>query len=189
MSNPTEHLVLHTTDTQPAPDRYAAGSYRTVVGLEVAENKLWLPGDHGEATQEVYEVPQNLAQRAIEYAERHYADEAAEQLYRNCHIGAAAITGAGHLGWVDAVDLANRVVFRGNQTPDLTIGQWGAIGDKAIGAYHSMVGIAPGIALQTDSVGGPLSVIKHEANLNYYKSEYGSEQEMFALDENPKHDS
>ena len=181
--SPSETLVLHTVTPDELPEGYVAGEYRTVAGLEVAEKELWLPGDHGAIESEVYEVPAALARNTIAYVERHYTGEDADSLFRNCHIGAAAMTGAGFLDWVDAVVLANGIIAQGRKVTDLEVGQWGAIGrdiEDYPSAYHSMVGLAPGLGLQTDDIGGPLSVVAHDSNRAHHKALYGPKLELHA---------
>jgi hypothetical protein len=181
-----QSLILHTIEPDVVPEGYIEGGYRPVVGLEVANKKLWLPGDHGETNAEEFTVPANLANRAADYVEKHYIDEETRSLYRNCHLGAAAMTGAGYLKWYDALGLASQVISRGVKAHDLAIGQWGAIGEPAMGAYHSMVGVKPGFALQTDGQNGPLSVVSHDANLAYYRANHGSDMGLYApIDNNP----
>jgi len=186
-----QSLILHTVTPESVPEGYTEGGYRTVVGLEVARKQLWLPGEHGDSEAEEFIVPAAMADTAAEYVEKHYVGEEAEHLYRNCHLGAAAITGAGFIKWHEALGLANDIVSRGATATDLAVGQWGAIGetgDIVARAHHSLVGIKPGLALQTDGENGPLSVVAHTANMAYHRANYGHDVEIFAsTDENPRH--
>jgi hypothetical protein len=184
-----ESLVLHTAVPPELPPGYEPGSYRNVVGLEVRGRSLWLPSDHDVATSEEYEVPAELAHRAIDYAERHYIGRDAAEVFRNCHVGAAAMTGAGVLRWVEATMLASEIVRTGDDVSDLKVGQWGVFGYRTpkIWPAHSVVGIGPGFGLQTDRVNGPLSVVRHSANVADYRGILGPDVALYApTNGNPK---
>jgi hypothetical protein len=185
----TESLVLHTVTPPELPPGYEPGSYRNVVGLEVTGRSLWLPSDQDVVAREEYEVPVELAHRAIDYAESHYDGRGAENEYRNCHVGAAAMTGAGVLTWIQACLLACETITGGEVVSDLGVGQWGVIGQRDPNTWpaHSTVGISPGFGLQTDRVKGPLSVVRHSANVADYRGILGPDVALYApTNGNPK---
>jgi hypothetical protein len=162
-SRPLENLTIHTVE--PTTSDYPTGTYHTVVGVEHNNTQLWLPGDREQSAAEVFRVPPDFARNILRYMREYYLNPE-DQKYRNCHIGAAEMTGVTSEPCASANDIANH----GNVVADLAVGQQGVLADLAIGAYHSMVGIAPGRAIQTDCVGGPMSVVTHPANLEYYKT-------------------
>lgn len=175
MSRQSE-LELYTTRTpEESPHSYRRGTYRRILGLAHADTNLWLPGaDEARLQQEVFELPNDMIDRVMGYAESYYIQE--PQKYRNCHVGAAAIAGAGYLERIDALAVAIGVIYQGEQVEDLPTGVHGVIGDRMddeVFAFHSLVGIAPGLGIQTDWERGSLGLVSHKQNLRHYKKAQG----------------
>lgn len=174
-SGPSEQIALHTIQPTEMPASYVYGTYRTIVGVGHQGRSLWLPNVRiEEARQESFRVPADMADNIARYFEKYYLRE--PDAYRNCHIGAAAMTGVGELDWVDALAHANSIMMRGGiiSGDKLPVGAQGIIGeiydvDEPV-AYHSLVGIAPGLGVQTDRENGPFSLVSHDDNLNRYQA-------------------
>ena len=184
MSHPSlEKITLHTTTPDEIPDAFKNGTYRHIVGV----GDLWLPEAtrHSTTTQN-FLVPKGMKDRVADYFDKYYIQE--PDLQRNCHIGAAAISGAGFLKWADATELAKSIVRdeHSNDRTELAPGIHGVIGELIEGespiVYHSMVGIAPGIGIQTDSLYGPLSLASHPHNLALYKAEVADGSRIYSID-------
>ena len=155
---------------------YYGGKYAHVVGVTIDEKRVWLPAVGESRTLPItLSLPEALAENTQEYFAKYYVEQ--PDRYRNCHIGMAAIKSALDLDWVDALDEANRVILEGQKIrpAELAIGRVGVIGgmqaDEAL-AFHSLVGVAPGLGLQTDSERGPLSLLSHAHNVAYYRAHH-----------------
>jgi|GEM_PF-2789505 len=173
-------LCIHdrTTDaytvTPPeTPPAYEEGTYRHIVGVEHGSKAVWLPGaDRAAATKHDADVPEGMAGNTLDYFDKHYVQN--PDLYRNCRIGAADMTGAGYLDWIDALDIANTIMIKGVELEgDLPVGAHGVMGtfieDDPI-ADHSVVGLAPGLGIQTDGENGAFSLVSHSHNLAHYQN-------------------
>ena len=167
-------MTLYTTTPRDIPDAYKDGGvYRHIVGVEHAGKAVWLPNiDRAAAEKHDAEVPEGMAANTLDYFDKYYLQE--PDRYRNCRIGAAAITGAGYLDWIDALDIANDIMTRGQELEgDLPVGAHGVIGAlmDEVGplASHSVVGVAPGLGIQTDGENGAFSLVSHPHNVAHYK--------------------
>lgn len=156
------------------PQEYYGGRYAHITGMTVKTKHVHIPSVGESRTLPIsLSLPEGLAENAQEYFTKYYIEQ--PDKYRNCHIGAAAIKNALDLDWVDALGEANEVMLKGRRIrpAELAIGRIGVIGGWHSGeafAFHSLVGVAPGLGLQTDSERGPLSLLSHEHNVAYYRT-------------------
>jgi hypothetical protein len=178
-----EKITLHTTTPNIIPNEFNNGIYRHILGVD----DLWLPeANIYKTTPQIFSVPEGMKDRIAGYFEKYYIQE--PDLLRNCHIGAAAISGAGYLKWAEATYLAESIIkekHSGDGT-SLALGTQGVIGeyidDASPIAYHSVVGIAPGLGIQTDNQYGPLSVVSHQHNLDHYRAEVAADSKLYSID-------
>lgn len=177
---PTEPLVLHTKTVRPEyfPRRYAGGIYRHIVGVGDGSRTIWLPDvDQDRVRQDAFPVPPGMPKNVMDYLQRYYV-EGRYSLDRTCHVGATAITGAGFLEGEDALELAADVIRRGGVIdlgglPADAHGVIGAILDHdKIFAVHSLVGVAPGLAIQTDGINEPFSLVSVPHAFDHYQHRY-----------------
>lgn len=181
-------LSLHTVTPHEIPVGHDEKGYRHVVGVEYAGRAVWLPGDHERATRSDFEIPKgDLGVNVLDYVKVHYGPEARGR-YRNCHLGAAAMTGIVVEKEYQAASAASGIVRDGEPVADLAVGQWGAIGgqwgpigDREWGAYHSMVGIAPGLALQTDRQNGLFSLVDTAQHVEHYRQAHDPTVALYAV--------
>lgn len=173
----SEQLLLHTMQPeQRRPDQ--APPYRNIVGI----GEVVLPGLDGQVDTERLLTSSQLAQGIRRCFERYMRTE---RTYRNCHLGAAAITGVECDTWINALDIAGEQILDGEVTEQLPEGAHGVIGFIIDGeelALHSLVGLNPqeGTAVQIDSENGPMSIADVDATVKAYKKEHGTGVRLFA---------
>lgn len=189
--------------TVASKNRHIPRSVRRVVGVEFEHKSSFLPDvDASSPSPEQFKVPGDFASRIFEYFRFFYVEN--PYLVRNCHIGAAAMTGARvELSWVSTYGRATEAVEGGvilNNPDELKVGQWGVIGevlkdgplefysgedeDEGYGEgqicweaqpgpgpepHHSLVGLEKGLAIQTESMGGPFIIAPVDYTLNHYR--------------------
>ncbi|HKU18025.1 MAG TPA: hypothetical protein VJP80_02015 [Candidatus Saccharimonadales bacterium] len=180
-------LTFLTSTSVSEAANYPPGAYRQIDGISFPETTLWIPEYAGDDTAETatpltYEVTDDMAAGIASYVELYYRQH--PEAYRNCHIGMAAMTGEGAPEQIDALAIAHQIIHRGEPVTDLPIGGRGVIGymvgDEAL-AYHSVVGITPGIGIQTDTeTHGALSLVSHQANLELYRRVYHPDMQLYA---------
>jgi hypothetical protein len=188
-ATPTDRLTLYTVTANPAPREYEGGIYEVIVGVEHDGVQQRLTDTDTKATQtRAFDLPVKMGANTLHYFEEYYIDNPTR--YRNCHIGAAAIVGAGHLEWVDALAIANDIMERGRQVDaeDVVVGSHGVIGvmlgEEPL-AIHSVIGIAPGLAIQTTNENGDFTLASHPHNFAHYRRDgWQQEGEMYVRGDN-----
>ncbi|HSX33036.1 MAG TPA: hypothetical protein VLF91_01730 [Candidatus Saccharimonadales bacterium] len=175
----TEPLHLYSRiypGENPSPDPNGE-VYRHIIGVGDGERTIWIPGyDPKQAREDVFRVIPGMTDNVARYFEEYHVGN----LPRTCHIGAAAMTGAGFLTMNEALDYAADIIRRGQVMAelDLPVGAHGVIGawvDKDTGlvrATHSVVGVAPGLGIQTDDLNAGFSLVSHPHNLVRYQNQH-----------------
>jgi hypothetical protein len=164
-------ITLHTAKRPVTATTYKARSYRQIVGVEHDRRSLWLPGVSTEATTESFTLTAKFAANISRFFERFYIEE--PHVYRNCHIGAAAMLGASTRKIYETLGAAIDIMQEGRAGHMPGVGGHGVIGYFIEGeaqALHSVVGIAKNLSIQTDCERGAFSLIADTDNLRHYQT-------------------
>lgn len=127
MSN-SEILTLYTTPGKYG-NMYDLPTYRQVVALEYQSRLHSMPGLHRLVpTAERFTLPSERPANIANYFAEHYQNNTGA--FRNCHLGAAAMTNADVIldDW-NLSQAARNLVLNGRRTDDLRAGEWGVIGE------------------------------------------------------------
>ena len=172
-------ITFHTATPESTPAEYVGGVFRDVVGIEQGNQALWLPGAASTQIEPMtFNLPRAMGANVMAYFKQCYIRN--PTVYRNCYIGAVAITSGEIVGWADAKQRADHIVYAGEDMEVVTlgVGAHGAYGNRRsrVGAFHSVVGLTTELALQTFNeyapalnMFAPLNIASHVHNLAHYR--------------------
>lgn len=174
-------VTFHTVAPERVPPEFAGGVFLDVIGIEQGGRQLWLPQAGGAecAGSMTVNLPSQIGANIANYFERYHIDN--PTVFRNCHIGAVAMSSGEIMGWPRAEVEADRMVYTGEAVglPTLESGVHGVYGNRtsSASAIHSIVGLTDALALQTynalvpeQGMLAPLNIASHIHNLAHYKA-------------------
>lgn len=168
-------MKLYTVEPKTKPQwmEVVPPSYRTVVGLERNDTRLVLSDAPYNFSVEEFDVPTEFGDGIALCFEYFYVQK--PEVYRNCHMGALAMTRCRISSELQAYTLASKLV-NGQEPGELPVltGKWAVRGTHPPKPFarlvqHSIVGLSPETFIQIDEAGASMGLGNYpDVNHHHY---------------------